>query len=115
MSLFPRPQKCGRGGCGGGERLATGFNDFFSFFDIFALKKKKIKTIYTIYVDLISQSLENLADFWTFFWLDSPPLFLEMPKVQSCVKWPLIILIEPACEQTAGKFPIPVGEPRHKK
>lgn len=37
-----------------------------------------------------------------------------MPKVQSCVKWPLIILIEPACEQTAGKFPIPVGEPRQK-
>ena len=27
-------------GVGGGERLATGFNDFFSFFDIFALKKK---------------------------------------------------------------------------
>ena len=41
----------------------TGLNDFF--FDILALKK--IKTIYTIYVELIFQSLENLADFRPFF------------------------------------------------
>ena len=89
----------------------TGLNDFF--FDILALKK--IKTIYTIYVELIFQSLENLADFRPFFWFNSPPLFIEMPKVQSCVKSPIRILIEPACEQTTGKFPIPVSEPKHKK
>ena len=38
---------------------------FIFFFDIFALKK--IKTIYTIYVELISQSLENLAKTFALF------------------------------------------------
>ena len=38
-----------------------------SFFFLTFLPLKKIKTIYLIYVELISQSLENLAKTFTLF------------------------------------------------